>query len=188
MTVHDRLSGPRYRLTVDDYAHLAEIGAFAGHRRTELIDGIVYTMSPQYRPHWRIKNELSRRIDRRLNEIGSDLYVGTEGSVRLSSHDMPEPDIIVTAEPDGDGAIPGESVRLLIEVASTTVTADLGEMARLYAEAGIPEYWVIDVGGRMVHQLWQAESPGYREQIQVKFGDPITAVMIHNLTIDTDKL
>ena len=45
-----------------------------------------------------------------------------------------------------------EDIALLIEVSNTTLDHDLGVKAKLYARAGIPEYWVVDIKGRRIHQ------------------------------------
>lgn len=50
-------------------------------------------------------------------------------------------DIVLTVEPDDDGPIPLPSVRLIVEVADTTVAQDLDRKQRLYACHAIPEYW-----------------------------------------------
>ena len=49
------------------------------------------------------------------------------------------------------GPVRLETVVLIAEVADTTLATDLGEKATLYARHGVPEYWVIDVEGRMLH-------------------------------------
>jgi hypothetical protein len=57
MTVYQHLAPGRYKLRVDDYAMLADAGAF-GSERTELMDGEVFVMSPQFLPHGFVKTEL----------------------------------------------------------------------------------------------------------------------------------
>lgn len=80
----------------------------------------------------------------------------------MRPHSMPRPDIVVTDEPEGEGFVPVGSVRLLLEAADSTLEDDLGVKARLYAKQGVPEYWVVDLPGRQVHQLWAPASDGDR--------------------------
>ena len=132
----------RSQLRVEDYLRLDRAGAFAAYGKTELIDGVVYAMNPQHRPHGFAKDELAYRLRRALEAMGSNLHVATEQSVVMEPNGEPQPDIILTSEPRGPGAIPGGSVALLAEVAATTAGFDLKEKDRAYAAAGIAEYWV----------------------------------------------
>ena len=186
MTIQDRLAPGKYKLTVEDFLRLDEAGVFATHR-TELLDGDIIIMNAEYRPHGAIKGELSYRIRRVLEEIGSSLFP-MEASVLLSDHDLPLPDIALTSEPLGDGPIPLHSVALIVEVAASTARRDLRDKPVLYARAKVPEYWVIDPKARVIHQMWSPRSERYAEIRQVAFGEPLTAATIEALTIRTDAL
>jgi Uma2 family endonuclease len=175
-------------LTVADYALLNSAGSLAGLPKTELIEGVLYRMSPQYRRHGYVKDELAYRLRRALEEIGSDLHVATEQSVRLDDHNEPQPDIVLTREPRGDGPIPLESVALVIEVSVTTLDFDLGEKEPLYARSGIPEYWVIDLNENraLMHEFPEAD--GYRGQLDILLGEALHASSIEGLSVATDGL
>lgn len=111
-------------------------------------------MTPQYRPHLIAKGEMHEALFGALRAAGSSLRVSSEGSVRLGDHDVPMPDIIVWEMLRGPGAVPGERVRLAVEVSDTTAKDDLGPKRALYAAAPIPEYWVVDLPARAVRQFW----------------------------------
>jgi Uma2 family endonuclease len=162
-------------LRVEDYLSLDAAGLLPKTVRTELIDGLLYEMSPQYRPHWYIKNELTYRLRRALEDASSPLYAGSEGSVVVSAIDLFEPDIVVTSEPIGSGPIPISSVRLLVEVADTTRSYDLGLKAKIYAAAGLPEYWVVDLPERKVHQFWVPDDAAYAQSHEQRFGERLEA-------------
>ena len=57
-----------------------------------------------------------------------------------------------------------------------------------YAREGVPEYWVVDVKGAVIHQMWQPIADRYAHQNEMAFGGMVTAKTIANLTIPTDKL
>ncbi len=120
------------KLRSRDYERLAEAGAFEGVGKTELVDGTVYTMSPQYRAHGYATSELDYRLRRALEALASPLYVAFEQSVDLAEHSEPQPDIILTTAPRGEGAIPAASVALLVEVSVSTRAFDLGDKAAVY--------------------------------------------------------
>lgn len=72
----------------------------------------------------------------------------------------PEPDITVlkrAARELGRNPGPGD-IELIVEVSDSTLAHDLGPKAWLYARAGVPEYWVIDVKGQRLHVH---RDPGY---------------------------
>lgn len=176
------------KLRVRDYLLLAEAGAFHAYPKTELIDGVVYKVSPQFRPHMVLKSELAYRLRRALEAAGSSLFVGIEGSVALSETDLPQPDIILTDDPGGSGPVPAASVRLLVEVADTSLDLDLSRKTALYARRGIPEYWVADVNARLIHQMWAPAGEAYAERREVAFGGTVTAATIEELPVETSGL
>jgi len=176
------------KLRVEDYLLLDESGAFDAYRKTELIEGDVYFMNAQHRPHALAKAELYDALRDALRSKGSPLRPLTEASIALSAHDAPEPDIVLTSEPSGEGLIPGESVALVVEISDTTLSGDLKRKAMIYARAGVPEYWVADVKAKVLHQMWAPEGDAYAERRAIPFGDPIAAMTIEGLSIATNQL
>ena len=161
---------------------LAAGGSF-GDARTELIGGDIIVMNPEYRPHSWVKDELHYRLRRALEELDSDISVSS-GSIQLSDHDMPLPDIVLNRAPKGEGAIPLAAVVLVVEISSTTVSHDRNRKMRLYAEAGIPEYWLADLGRRVLHQLWAPVGDAFTERREIPFGEQIAAATINGLTVE----
>lgn len=173
------------RLNCRAYRLLAEAGSLQGHGKTELLDGAIYAMSPQYRPHGFVKDEIAYRLRRALEALGSSLHAATEQSAALSSFSEPQLDIMLTREPRGDGPIPGTSVVLICEVSASTLAFDLREKVRIYAEAGIPEYWVADVEARIIHQMWAPVGDRFTRTRDVPFDARIESVTITGLKIET---
>lgn len=173
------------KLRIEDYLRLHEAGAFERYAKTELIDGLVYAMNPQHRPHGFAKDELAYRLRRALEALGSNLHVATEQSVAMGPHNQPEPDIILTTEPRGPGAIPGSSVALLVEIAATSLDYDLSPKARVYASLGVAEYWVLDVNVGVIHQMWSPQGEAYAGGREVKLGERIEAATIEGLAVET---
>jgi hypothetical protein len=176
-----RLDGHAYRL-------LADAGSLQNHGKTELLDGAIYAMSPQYRPHGFVKDEIAYRLRRALEALGSSLHVATEQSAALSSFDEPQPDIMLTREPRGEGPIPGASIALICEVSANTLAFDLREKARIYAQAGIPEYWVAEVGAKLVHQMWMPVGDRFTQSRHVPFDAGMGSTTIPGLSIHTAAL
>jgi Uma2 family endonuclease len=171
------------RLRVEDFLALADAGALPNHERTELIDGSIYWVAPQHRPHARMKMELYDRLRDALKVSRPELGILTEATVGMPPYDAPLPDIIVTTEPDGLGIIPLESVRLIVEISVSTLRDDLGTKLRSYAAHGVPEYWVADVEGGRIHQMWLPSGGAYG---QTRVVDARGALSIHSVGITVD--
>jgi Uma2 family endonuclease len=175
------------KLRVEDYLALDRIGAFADYAKTELIEGEIVFMNAQHRPHARVKMELGFALRDAVSRVAG-LGVLIEVSIDAPPHNVPEPDIVVTDEPDGEGLVPLRSVALLVEVADTTLRNDMERKAGLYAGLGVAEYWVADVNGRVIHQLWAPAGEAYAERRVVAFGEVVEAVTIEGLRVDTGGL
>jgi Uma2 family endonuclease len=135
-----------HRLTVDEYVRIVSEQDLG---RVELIDGVIYDVSPQMQIHI----DAVDAIYRLLMEVYPDRRVRPGGSVRLGLGSLWEPDVVVTLpSPPSDGfryAEPAE-VLLVVEVAVSTWSKDTRLKLSGYARAGIPEVWIIDpkVGGK----------------------------------------
>lgn len=180
-------SPEKARLRVEDFILLADSGAFAEYGKTELIDGEIYFMNAQWSRHARVKSRLMVALSNRLQAIGSDLEALVEVSVRTSSDGMPEPDIVLTRW-RGEGPVPVETFALIIEVSETTLDTDLGRKSDLYAAAGVPEYWVIDLteNRALLHEHPAAD--GYQGQLDILLGEPLCAATIAGLDVATTRL
>ena len=175
-------------LRVEDFFRLDESGAFEGYGKTELLDGGVVYMNAQHRPHARCKAALYDGLRDALRGLDSPLSVMIEASVAMPPHDAPEPDLVLTSEPDGLGPVPLATVALIVEVSDATLAGDLGAKATIYARHGVPEYWVADIAGKRIIQHSQPSLHGYAIRRDVAFGDAIEAVTVAGLAVATDGL
>lgn len=178
----------RVKLRVEDYLALDGAGAFDDYGRTELIEGEVVYMNAQHRPHARIQTRLLILLAAELADREGTLEALIEGSVAMPPHNVPEPDIAITAEPEGEGLIPLSSLALIVEVADTTLRTDLGRKKKIYAREGVPEYWVVDVRKAVFHQMWKPVDGAYTETRETPFGERIDSATIEGLSIATDTL
>ncbi len=140
---------------------LAELGLL-GKARTELLSGRILVMTAQSMLHVKGIECVARRLRAWVGDRG---LVITQSTVRLTSEDMPEPDVTVLARPLHElEELPGASdIRLLIEVSLTSLELDQGLKARLYAGAGVPEYWVVNLQAREVAVYRDPAPDGYRD-------------------------
>lgn len=189
MTAAARLEAPRpAKLSVADYMLLDRSGAFREYNKTELIDGTIYIVNSQYSRHMKAKVRLLRRLADACDALGGGLQAWSEGAVEMQPSSMPEPDVFITRQEPEDGPVPMETVALVAEVADATVKFDLGRKARLYARQGIPEYWVVDLPARIVHQMWAPAHGAYGQTHQVAFGQALESQTIAGLGVSTEGL
>jgi Uma2 family endonuclease len=136
-----------HRWSLEEYHQLIESGGFDEDTRLELIDGFVVDMSPKTREHENAIAWLSLALQRALDHARFELRVASPLTLATSE---PEPDLIVVEADDPRPYHPG-SATLVVEVSVSSLRRDLRQKPVLYARAGIPRYWVIDVdGGRVV--------------------------------------
>ncbi len=145
-TVYYKYLGEEWRWTRREYEQAAELGWFDG-QRVELIKGKVYIKMPQNPPHTlalRASSQTTTRV------FGPGFDVRQQLPLLLSTDGEPEPDILV---------VPGSwedyiqhptqaDVVLLIEISDTTLRYDQNQKAALYAEAGLADYWLLNVNNR----------------------------------------
>ncbi|MCC6537744.1 MAG: Uma2 family endonuclease [Bryobacterales bacterium] len=131
--------------------------------RWELVQGDIVGKMGTNRPHAMI----AQRINTWLLSVFSSAHILPSCSIDVAPEDNPtsepEPDITVLNRPADQLAGNPEpaDIALLVEISNTTIEHDLGPKAALYARAGIPEYWVIDINAGRIHQHRDPRSEGY---------------------------
>lgn len=188
MTAQDIPSTPQpAKLRVADFLLLAEAGAFRRYARTELIEGEIWVVNSVHRRHARIHAQLTAEIGAALKAAGSALTFYANPSTELSEDSLPEPDIAI-GEAGEAKIFQGASMRVAIEISDSTLDIDLGRKVRLYARHQIPEYWVVDIEGRSIRQMWAPSGEAFTRQREIAFGAPITAATIAGLIVETASL
>jgi Uma2 family endonuclease len=139
------LSAQRRKFSKAEYYRMAEMGFFNG-QRVELIDGEVVLMSPQEAEHATAVELVARVLE---EAFGEGYHVRDQKPLDLGEGQEPEPDAAVVAGSPRDysQAHPKTAV-LVVEVAMSSVDYDRAVKGSLYAKAGIPEYWLLNLRER----------------------------------------
>jgi hypothetical protein len=132
----------RRRFTIEEYERMAETGILTQDDRVELIDGEIVEMSPIGNPHAAFVANLTHLL---VHAVGDRARVWVQGPVRVPPRSKPQPDLALLRPRSyvREGATT-EDVLLVIEVADTSLRYDRTVKLRVYARAGIPEYWIVD--------------------------------------------
>ncbi|MEX0747901.1 MAG: Uma2 family endonuclease [Rhodothermales bacterium] len=128
-------------ISVDEFHAMGEAGILDEDDRIELIDGRLIVMEPIGLPHANCVIRLNNLL------VGRGPYVvSPQNPLRLSDYTEPLPDLVLLpADRDPDGPILGPNSLLVIEVADTSLSYDRGIKLSRYAQAGVPEVWIIDL-------------------------------------------
>lgn len=136
-----------HRWSAGEYHQLAASGLF-GSQRVELVEGTVIDMSPMGRPHW-VSCQVATEVLRQA--FGSGYFVTTNLPAYLSERSEPEPDVAVLSGDPRDYVESKPTLPLLVvEVSETSLEYDRTTKSSLYARYAVPEYWIINLGGRTV--------------------------------------
>ena len=151
-------------MTRAQFALAESDGAFYG-RSIELINGELIDKRPKSRPHSIVLAYLNAWL---IGAFGFR-FVNSETSIDVTPEDnptsQPEPDLIVLNRESRtirDANPQPADLRLVIEVADTSLTLDRTAKAKLYARAGIVEYWIADVVSRRIYVHRQPADGAYR--------------------------
>ncbi len=140
--------GTPHRIDFATFVRLGELGIYP--LRSELVDGIVYDMSPKGDAHYFAQVELVEQ----LSDARAGRYrAGTEPTLKVDDRNGPMPDVLVTAR---DAPISPASADLIVEVADSSLLYDRTAKRDRYAKAGVREYWIIDLQHEVVERYLPA--------------------------------
>jgi Uma2 family endonuclease len=144
---------------------MVDLGALEG-MPVELLDGLIVTVSPQGTPH--------ARMIQALTAVFVDEVAAGRLRVRLplaaSADSEPEPDLAIAPLEASDDH--PRTAELVVEVAVTLHRA-ARHKARIYAAAGVPAYWIVDVPGRTVEVLDSPGPEGYARMRELRGDDAL---------------
>lgn len=166
----------RRRFSADDVMRMLEAGVLNESDPVELIDGELIQMSPQGPLH----RSRTVRVRQLLEAaFGSGFHVQDHSPIAAGPDSLPEPDVaVIRGEVDdfADRHPAGPDVALVVEISMTTQAYDRAKAA-IYAQAGVPTYWNLDLHGRrlFVYGDLRAELGEYATVTTLAAGDTVAA-------------
>jgi Uma2 family endonuclease len=158
---------PQRRWSVNEYHQMMAAGILTTRDRVELLEGCIIEMAPQEPPHASTTSSFGNDF---VLLFAGRAWVRQQLPITIALNSEPEPDIaVVRIDPNRyrDRHPVPEDVYLLIEVSDATLNYDRSRKAKVYAQANIPEYWVVNVKQRQV--LVFREPQGDRYQVEQVF-------------------
>jgi Uma2 family endonuclease len=156
--------------TLDEYHRMIEAGLLE-HRRVELLRGEIVEMPPEGEPHAYFSSEAG---DYLAQLLGERAMVRQAKPITLPNQSEPEPDIAVVQRLGREylehHPYP-ENIFWLIEYANSSLEKDLQTKSQVYAEVGIPEYWVINLRTRELIVFRYPQAGEYTDCMHYTGGD-----------------
>ena len=173
--------------TVEQYDRMIEIGVFPPGYRAELIDGKVFKKPPIGKRHAAFVGRLNRMFSRTLSES----IVWVQNPIRLDDHSEPEPDVTLL-KPREDfyaGSLPTPAdVLLLVEVSDSTLDYDRQRKLPLYARAGVPEVWIVNVADERVETYADPSGGAYQLTGAATRGEEVQARGVAGLRLSVAEI
>ncbi|WP_413173085.1 Uma2 family endonuclease [Anabaena azotica] len=150
--------------TVDEYHRIAEAVIFDPSERVELLEGKIIWMVAKGTAHSSAVGRTNKLLQ---NRLGNQAWIAVQDPVKLNERSEPEPDVAVVKIDPLDYAdhhpTPAE-IYLIIEVADSSLKLDTEIKAKAYSQAGIKDYWVLDVVKRELIVFRNPTTEGYQNQ------------------------
>jgi len=178
----------RRSFTVAEYYRMAEAGILSEDDRVELLDGEVVEMSP-------IGSHHAACVDRLNNFLSSvskqRFIVRVQNPIRLDDYSEPQPDITllhVRSDFYAEAHPTPADVLVIIEVADSSVELDRQVKLPLYAQAGIPEFWLANLPNDTVEFYAQPVNGVYQVAKIFGRGETVTSQMVADLQMGVDEI
>jgi len=160
------------RFTREEYERLVEQGYFHPEERIELVDGVLYEMTPQSSFHATGVRMTHVSLEPFYRE-GFDIRSQMPLALGLDSE--PEPDIAVVPGSLRDYVYSHPTTAILIvEVADSSLIQDRKRKASLYARSGIPEYWILNLVRWCLEVYREPKDGVYTSRTVLKEGDSVS--------------
>lgn len=175
-------------LTVEKYHQMIDAGILGEDDRVELLEGVLVEMSPQYPAHARFISGFTAVA---VPAVGPLHRVRIQLPLTLPPYGEPEPDIaIVEVEEENRADSHPQIAVLIVEVASSSLPKDRLVKARVYARAGIPEYWIANIDAKCieVHRSPHPAAEIYHDHEVIGAGQTIAPQAFPTLQLAVDAL
>lgn len=175
------------RFSVDEYYKMIEIGILKDYEKAEIIEGELIQKMPIGDKHASVVDYLNRFF---VKNVSDDILVRVQNPLRLSDYNEPEPDFVLADLTKYDGKRhprPAE-VLLVAEVSDSTLKYDRDVKLPLYAEAEIPEVWIVNLPSEIV-EVHSKPAVGLYQLVKIyNRGETVSSETVSNLEIEADKI
>jgi Uncharacterized protein conserved in cyanobacteria, COG4636 len=170
-----------------------EAGVFPREERLELLAGELTRREPVNTAHAVAVVLVSEALQQVLPK---NLHLRTQLPLALSDYDEPFPDLaVVSGSPRDYLAQHPTSALLVVEVSEASLKTDREVKGSLYASAGIPEYWILNLRERVLEVYREPAADAravygaaYRQQRICTTGEPVSPLCAPDATLAVEQL
>jgi Uma2 family endonuclease len=162
----------RRLFTLQEYERMIEAGVFQEDERLELIRGEIVELTPIGFDHAGTVARLTMLLAR---NVADSAILWIQNPIQFAGNSRPQPDLALLKWQDYSASRPATTsdVLLVIEVADTSIAYDRKVKGPLYAGAGIPEYWIVNLQGRVVEVYTHPTEGAYKQVRKARRGDAV---------------
>jgi Uma2 family endonuclease len=174
----------RHCFTVAEYNRMAETGILSEDDRVELLEGEIVEMSPIGSRHAACVDRMTKLF---IMSIAAENYtVRVQSPLQLDDYSEPQPDLSLL-KPRADfyeqaHPTPADTL-LVVEVSDTTVEYDRQVKLPLYARAGIPEVWLINLPAEQIEIYAQPAADNFQHIGNARRGEQVRAQGLPKLNL-----
>ena len=176
------------RYTVDDYEEMIRLGVLTENDRVELIRGEIVARMPIGPKHASCAKRLNKVL---VPRVGERAVIGVQDPVRLPDGE-PEPDISLARPPlerYASGHPQPPDLFLIVEVSDSTLADDRSIMLLMYAEAGIGEFWIVNLVDECL-EVYRGPRPDgtYQEARVLRRGESTDIAALPGVVVAVDEI
>jgi Uma2 family endonuclease len=164
----------RRLFTLEEYERIIEAGVFQEDECLELIRGEIVTMPPSGFAHGFGVEHVNRLFS---SLVRGKALVWVQSPIQVAPNSRLEPDVaLLRPRPDLSPKSPptASDVILVVEVAETSIKYDRGVKGRLYAQASIPEYWLVNLRDGVIEVYTEPSGGSYKQAGKAHQGEKLT--------------
>src|SRR5262245_29069121 len=178
----------RKRFTVDEFYTMAEVGILVDHVRSELIDGEIVEMSPMDLPQRAAVNRATHYL---IPLFGDRVHVSVRMPVRLNEFNEPEPDLAFL-KPRRDfyksrHPLPSDAL-MILEISDSSRSNDHEVKLSMYASSRIPEVWIEDVVGSVLHVFREPARKVYQKVLTLQARITVSLLAFPDVSVSVSEL
>lgn len=176
----------KLQFSIEEYYRMAAAGILREDDRVELIEGEIIKRNPIGSRHAAWVGRLTRLLGR---QSGDPAIVWVQNPVQVNDYSEPVPDITLLRWRDdfyAHAKPAADDVLLVVEVSDSTVNYDRKVKAPLYARAGVPEMWLVNLPEEFIEVYTRPVNGTYQETRLVRRGESITVGSVNSLTVEAD--
>lgn len=180
--------GAATQIGTSEYLRLIETGVLSDGDRVELLGGVIVAMTPSDPPHATATMLATVALQR---AVGSRAAIRTQLPLMLGAWSVPEPDVAVVAGALQDYANAHPSAAwLVVEVSASSLPQDRLSKSRIYAGAGVLEYWIVNLRDRVLEVMRDPDPATalYREVLVCGAGETVELVAFPGARVDVAEL